>query len=222
MGKKSKNLASPVAAPHKELGTVHRKGRDVHTMTAKPGDDADVLRAWRRRSPGLQELWRDESAPVTAWEGVTFGEAGGAAEGRVVKIELHDKGLTSVPAALGGLTALTMLDLSHNMLTQLPVALGRLTALTTLDLSQNMLETVPAEVEGLTALAQLNLAHNKLTSIPAELGQLTALTFLSLCDNQLTSVPAELGGLAELMDLSLGRNKLESLPAVGRCRLTLG
>ena len=39
-------------------------------------DDDGALRAWRAQCPELQELW-DESAPVTAWEGLTIGEAGG-------------------------------------------------------------------------------------------------------------------------------------------------
>ena len=45
--------------------------------------DAGVLHAWRAKCPELQALW-DLSQPETAWEGVTFGEAGGADEGRVV------------------------------------------------------------------------------------------------------------------------------------------
>jgi len=43
--------------------------------------DADVLRAWRAKCPELRELW-DESEPVTAWQGVTLGEAGGEDVGR--------------------------------------------------------------------------------------------------------------------------------------------
>jgi len=39
--------------------------------------------ATTKRFSELHELW-DESEPVTAWEGITFGEAGGADEGRVV------------------------------------------------------------------------------------------------------------------------------------------
>jgi len=41
---------------------------------------------WRASSPQLQQAWSDESAPVSAWDGVTVG-----AEGRVVEIELRSK-----------------------------------------------------------------------------------------------------------------------------------
>ena len=106
--------------------------------------DADALRAWRAECPELRKLW-DESEPVTEWEGVTFGEAGGADAGRVVGIDFENKGLTGdVPAALGGLTALTSLDLHENQLTSVPEELGELTALETLILSKNQLTSVPA------------------------------------------------------------------------------
>ena len=75
---------------------------------------------------------------MTEWAGVTFGEAGGAHAGRVVEIWLEDEGLTGeMPAALGGLTALTMLDLSGNQLTgEVPGKLWGLTTLTVLDLGE--------------------------------------------------------------------------------------
>ena len=75
---------------------------------------------------------------MTTWEGVTFGEAGGADAGRVVMIRLQDKGLTGdLPAALVRLTALKVLWLQGNQLTSVPVELGSLTSLTTLSLSGN-------------------------------------------------------------------------------------
>jgi hypothetical protein len=49
-----------------------------------------VLRAWRAGCPELRALW-GEAADVAAWEGVTLGEAGGAAAGRVVRIDLRFK-----------------------------------------------------------------------------------------------------------------------------------
>jgi len=138
--------------------------------------DSNVLRAWREECPELRELW-DLSEPVTAWEGVTFGEAGGADAGRVVMIGVFYEGLTG----------------------ELPAAFGELIALKRLFLGGNQLESVPAALGGLTALTWLNLSNNQLTSMPAELGALTALKRLNLNGNQLTSVPAawEEGGALE-------------------------
>jgi len=124
--------------------------------------DSNVLRAWSEGCPKLSELWA-ANEPMTAWEGVTIGEAGGADAGRVVAVELMGLDLTGdLPAALGGLTALTRLDLSCNQLTSVPAALGGLTALMTLDFGGNQLTRVPAALGGLTALRFVNLACNQL------------------------------------------------------------
>ena len=49
--------------------------------------------------------------------------------GLVVELELEDVGLTdAVPAELGQLTSLEMLDLTGNQLTSLPAEIGQLTS----------------------------------------------------------------------------------------------
>jgi hypothetical protein len=113
--------------------------------------DEDIIRLWRERCPALQELWPAD-ADVTTWEGLTFGEEDGAGIKRVVKIELggrvgpgwrviKGKLVTSVfgklvsinavdvPAELGGLGALEVLNLDYNDLPSVPADLGRLGAL---------------------------------------------------------------------------------------------
>jgi len=183
--------------------------------------DSNALRAWRQGCPELRELW-DESEPMTAWEGVGFGEAGGADAGRVVVIRLGLDGyrprLTGdVPAELGLLTALKVLDLNGNHLLSVPAALEGLIALKELYLNGNHLRSVPAALGRLTALEVLNLGWNHLDSVPEELGGLTALKSLFLYENWLTSVPAELGALTALKALNLGKNlsghQLTSVPA---------
>ena len=199
-----------------------------------PADlDRSILLEWREGSPQLLQLWSDENAPVSAWEGVAVG-----AEGRVFSVDLHDEGLTgalpaelgrltaletlwlysnqltSVPAELGELTALKGLVLTdNNELTSVPVELGRLTALTSLYLNANKLTSVPAALGNLKALRVLSLGGNKLTSVPKKLGNLNTLTASQLRGNQLTSVPAELGRLTALKTLSLSSNQLTSVPA---------
>jgi internalin A len=122
--------------------------------------------------------------------------------------------LTSLPAEIGQLTNLTMLDLSNNQLTSLPAEIGQLTNLTMLDLSNNQLTSLPAEIGQLTNLTMLDLSNNQLTSLPAEIGQLTNLTMLDLRHNQLTSLPAEIRKFAKLEMLDLRKNNIEFPPEI--------
>ena len=116
--------------------------------------DPYTLRALREACPKLRALW-DEAAPVTLWEGVDFGYAGGADAGQVVGLRLQSKGLTGdLPAELGRLTALKSLFLDGNKLRSVPAVLGRLTALEMLDLRDNKLTSVPAACKKGGALEQ--------------------------------------------------------------------
>ena len=169
--------------------------------------DVGVLRAWRAMCPELQELWPEAARPEY-WEGVTM------VNGRVVELDLEEFGLTgAVPAEVGQLASLELLDLRHNELTSLPAEIGRLSALRYLNIYDNQLTSVPAEIGQLTSLEWLTLSENQLTSVPAVIGQLTSLRDLYLADNELTSVPAEIGQLTALTTLHLNNSQLTSLPA---------
>ena len=159
------------------------------------------------------------SAPTGEWFGVSTDAAGW-----VTWLVLPGNGLTGpIPAALGDLALLQMLDLGsrwdstsqqfvENALTgSIPPALGRLANLESLDLSQNDLTgPIPAELGNLVNLQWLYLRGNALTGpIPARLGNLTGLSSLDLSQNDLTGpIPAELGNLVNLQWLYLSGNAL--------------
>ena len=117
-----------------------------------------------------------------------------------------------IPASLGELRKLEVLDLRHNALTgEIPAALGSLQDLQVLRLNGNRLSgPIPAALGALTSLQALHLDGNELTGpIPAQLGALASLETLSLQDNRLTGpIPAALGALSSLQALFLGRNEL--------------
>ena len=170
-------------------------------------DDEGVLQTWRAMCPELQEWWPEAARPED-WEGVTM------ENGRVVELEMEEFDLTgAVPAEIGRLSALRMLNLGVNDLTSVPAEIGQLTSLKGLWLCGNRFTTLPVEVGRLTSLQGLSLGGNQLTSLPAEIWQLTALTELNLNGNQLTSVSAEIGQLTALRELNLNNNKLTSVPA---------
>ena len=142
--------------------------KDDGTRTLDDEGDVGVLRTWRAMCPELQERWPEAARPEQ-WRGVTM------ENGRVVKLELEDFGLTgAVPAEICRLSALKMLDLNNNKLTSVPAEIGQLTSLEILNLHGNQLTSVPAEIGQLTSLTQLYLNDNKLTSLPAAIRELRA------------------------------------------------
>ena len=188
---------------------------DKHPSGTRIFDDRDVgvLRTWRAMCPALQDRWPEAARPED-WKGVTM------EDGRVVKLRLPYMKLGgTVPAEIGQLTSLTVLDLVDNQLSGMPAEIGQLTSLTELYLKGNQLSSMPAEIGQLTSLEKLNLEDNQLTSLLAEIGQLASLRELNLRGNQLTSVPAEIGQLTSLTRLDLSANPLTSVPAeIGELR----
>ena len=164
------------------------------------------------------------ATPLGEWYGVEVDS-----QGRVIGLRMAEwvetenrtvgNGLTGeIPAELGSLTYLRVLDLSRNQLEgEIPAELGRLSNLIRLDLNWNRLEgEIPAELGQLFQLQQLDLRRNQLTGpIPPELGQLSQLQQLDLTGNNLTgAIPAELGGLDRLEYLGLtGNNLTGAIPA---------
>ena len=147
-------------------------------------------------------------APLGKWHGVTT-DAGG----RVVRLALHDNGLTGeIPPELGNFENLEWLNLSSNDLTgEIPQQLGSLSNLTHLGLGGNDLSgEIPPELGGLSSLVWLYLDSNRLSGgIPAALGGLSDLMWLHLHSNGISGeIPPELGSLAELTYLDFHGNNL--------------
>ena len=131
---------------------------------------------------------------------------------KVTRLDLSNKGLTSVPREIAQLTNLQYLSLYGNQLTSVPREIAQLTNLQTLYLYWNRLTSVPPEIGELANLQTLDLEGNQLTSAPPEIAQLTNLQTLGLGSNQLTSVPPEIEQLSNLRTLRLNDNQLTSLP----------
>jgi Leucine-rich repeat (LRR) protein len=122
-----------------------------------------------------------------------------------------------IPASLGGMANLQLLDLANNRLSgAIPATLGDLERLRTLDLANNQLSgSLPETLTSLVNLTWLNLSDNQLTgSIPGSFDQLTDLFALLLSDNRMIgSIPESLGNLTDLYYLHLNGNQLSgSIP----------
>ena len=161
-------------------------------------------------------------------------------EGRMIRITLENCSMRALPDSIGGLKALTHLDLAEcvnlitlpesiagltalerlelpncGALTALPAAIGELKSLTELDLTRcESLAELPATIGGLTALEQLVLTGCSITALPDAIVYLKSLWKLDLerCEN-LTSLPHALDELKDLTELNLaGCSSLTALP----------
>lgn len=209
----------------------------VFAWAAVPSSERSALAALYNATGGARWKsrtgWLGSAGTECSWFGVVCNEARTA----VQEIYLNDNGLAgTLPAALGNLPSLRVLELEGNALSgalpkdlgrlgnlrslrlglnqlsgALPKELGSLSRLETLALPFNRLSgVVPSELGGLTALRVLDLSGNDLSgSVPVRTGQLRSLQYLDLSGNRLTGgIPAELGNLSGLEALSLGENQL--------------
>ncbi|HSX04063.1 MAG TPA: leucine-rich repeat domain-containing protein [Rhabdochlamydiaceae bacterium] len=131
---------------------------------------------------------------------------------------LNNNKLNSVPEVLTRLSVLKELYLnnyagldSKNQLTTVPAELGNLGQLEVLDLSNIQLIRVPAELGNLRVLRELNLSHNQLTELPVELGNLKQLLRFNFSHNRITKLPNEVLKLSAFIRFDFSHNPL-SMP----------
>ncbi|GIL64284.1 hypothetical protein Vafri_18269, partial [Volvox africanus] len=92
---------------------------------------------------------------------------------------------------IGGLAALTALDLSGNGIDDLPQGLASLPLLSRLDVSHNELVSLPAWLRQMQSLESLSCHHNCLERFPALLYDLTRLSYLAMGHNRVSWWPVE-------------------------------
>uniref|UniRef100_A0A0E0LBB0 Receptor kinase-like protein Xa21 n=1 Tax=Oryza punctata TaxID=4537 RepID=A0A0E0LBB0_ORYPU len=124
-----------------------------------------------------------------------------------------------LPDSIGNLSSsLTRLYVGGNRISgYIPASIGHLSALTLLNMSYNQLSGgIPPEVGLLKELTMLGLARNKLSGIiPAEIGDLAQLTRLEMNHNELVGgIPVEIGRLQHVLSLDISSNNLKGdIPA---------
>ncbi|KAK4385238.1 putative LRR receptor-like serine/threonine-protein kinase IRK [Sesamum angolense] len=128
--------------------------------------------------------------------------------------------LGSIPANIGQLKKLSILDLSDNQLNgSIPSELRGLSSLDEMRLGKNSLGgEIPLSIWNCAPLKSLCLAHNEITgSVPASLAKLSNLQIVDLCFNKLTgTLPKQLANLVHLQSFNISHNQLEGeLPAGG-------
>lgn len=132
--------------------------------------------------------------------------------GNVISIDLTRNNLNgTLPAQIGDMRHLEILDLCVNDLSGPIPDLGNLENLFLLDLHDNQFSgEIPISLGKLTSLTDMLLYENQLTgAVPLELGNLENLQILYFDFNQLSgTLPPELGNLTNVVELSFSNNSL--------------
>uniref|UniRef100_A0A8C2U296 Leucine rich repeat and sterile alpha motif containing 1 n=1 Tax=Coturnix japonica TaxID=93934 RepID=A0A8C2U296_COTJA len=105
---------------------------------------------------------------------------------------LHDNQLASLPADIGQLTSLQVLNLERNLLKCLPQSIGDLAQLQILNVKGNKLRELPATVSGLRSLRTLNISENLLQELPRVLAHVRTLETLTLDASSMTYPSADI------------------------------
>ena len=173
--------------------------------------DCEALLAARNTLEGSARLNWSVSTPIQQWEGVYLR---GTPE-RVTWIILRRRGLDgSIPAQLGQLSSLTILNFHSNALTgQIPSEIGNLTNLEQLLLHNNSLSGDFPNLSRLSRLKKLWFSgkNNRIgqgKGIPLWLNNLTALEEVNLWGNEMGGSIPTLSGLSNLKLLKLQNNSL--------------
>lgn len=100
--------------------------------------------------------------------------------------------------------------LTENQLVKLPATIGNLVNLEILNLDLNKLEELPSTICNLTKLGVISLRNNELTHLPNEMGQLKKLHVLDVANNKLQFLPYSITQLS-LVALWLSENQSHPL-----------
>lgn len=158
--------------------------------------------------PKWNQSW-DLSTAVTEWSGVTV------ENNSVTGISMFFNNVQgTLPASLGELSNLKVLELSFNKLEgELPASLGRLNQLEVLAFNGNNLSgEIPVSLGRLKNLKQLHLSSNRLSGhLPESFKNLHSLEVLNVFDNNLNgAIPSDIAKNKSLKQVVIAENNFSN------------
>ncbi|KAI4819997.1 hypothetical protein KUCAC02_027995 [Chaenocephalus aceratus] len=105
---------------------------------------------------------------------------------QLLHLDIAENCFRSIPICALRMSALQLLDLSHNRLGDLPQDMDRLEQLVTLFLHKNNLTYLPHCLTKISTLKMIVVSGDELNSIPTRLCRNPEIKFIRLCDNRAT------------------------------------
>ncbi|WP_396169883.1 leucine-rich repeat domain-containing protein [Flavobacterium sp.] len=127
------------------------------------------------------------------------------------RLSLKNDHLKEIPAGIGNLTNLKVLDLSGNDFTALPLSLRKLNHLEELYLNDEKNLFLDQNNQSLNLPMNLRILHlenDNLKNVPKEIYELEKLEELFLNDNNFNQIPQEMNSLKNLKQLDFHNNKI--------------
>lgn len=174
-----------------------------------PQTELDALKDFYQATKGenWDQKWNLDNS-IASLPGLTV------IDGHVTEIRMLFNNLSgTIPASLGNLTQLKVLELSFNELNgEIPQSLGRLKNLEVLALNGNKLTgAIPASLGSLYQLKQLHLSSNDLSGdLPVELNELVSLEVFNVFDNDLSGkLPSALANNRNMREFIVAENRFD-------------
>ena len=131
---------------------------------------------------------------------------------KITKLDLSNKGLTTIPQEVYDLKNLKKLNLSGNKLKVITKEANRLKKLEMLDVSNNKIVNLYSKNFEFRRLRILNLNNNNISSIPLQIGKLQNLEIFQVANNSVKELPFAFSNLINLRELNLSRNPITKFP----------
>ncbi|XP_021360647.1 uncharacterized protein LOC110455055 [Mizuhopecten yessoensis] len=121
----------------------------------------------------------------------------------LLKIDVSENFLDSLPETIGQCVNLHYLDLAENNLLDLPASLSNCKRICRIDISENRMEVLPPVLVEMPGLRRLIANDLLLTSLPENIGDMPILDVLYMNGNCLSKLPKSFAKLQKLKELSL-------------------
>ena len=132
---------------------------------------------------------------------------------RIVKLDLENLGLDTIPFSIGGLEHVEWIELENNNITSIPESFGSLAELWYLDLYNNRIVDLPTSIQFLTKLQEFYIYSNEISELDFSFSNLLSLEKFWINDNKIESIDSSICEVLVNLQFYYTNNKLcENLP----------